>query len=87
MSNMSYVRFENTYSDLQDCYQSFDGELSESEQDYRAKLVELCSRINNEYGDLRNDRFPIFKQPKLALIIAKKKGGGDERKRATTQTR
>jgi len=55
MANMSYVRFENTYSDLVDCYEDmlygkeFD-ELSESEQHFRNKLIKLCRDIS-EYFD------------------------------------
>ncbi len=52
MSNMSYVRFENTYGDLQDCYEAMDKDLSESEKKYRTKLIKLCSRISGECQDL-----------------------------------
>lgn len=53
MSNMSYVRFENTYNDLQDCYdalsdKSFD-ELSESERKYAINLVRLCRNISEDF--------------------------------------
>lgn len=55
MANMSYCRFENTYSDLQDCYdslsnKSFD-ELSESERKYAIKLVRMCSDISDDFID------------------------------------
>lgn len=51
MANMSYVRFENTYKDLLDAYQHiWDDELSESEEQYRTGLIELCERIAYECG-------------------------------------
>ena len=49
MGNMSYRRFENTYKDLQDCYEALQdkdiSELSESEQKYAIKLIKLCKKI------------------------------------------
>jgi len=51
MGNMSYCRFENTYHDLTDCWDSFEDpldELSESEKEYRKKLVELCRTVAEE---------------------------------------
>jgi len=51
MSNMSYCQFENTYPDLKDCYEDMDrDDLSESEQKYRAYLINLCKKIVEEYG-------------------------------------
>ena len=55
MATMSYVRFENTYQDLQDCYEalcneSFD-ELSESEKEFALKLVRLCRDISEDFID------------------------------------
>lgn len=59
MSNMSYCRFENTYGDLEDCYDNMGEEekkdLSESEKEYRTEIIELCNTIINEYGDELND--------------------------------
>lgn len=58
--NMGYVRFENTYKDLKDCYDHLDDEventdnagdedgISISEDNYRRKLIELCKDIANE---------------------------------------
>jgi hypothetical protein len=47
--NMSYVRFENTYRDLQDCEMHInDSDLSKSELNYRNKMVELCQTIVDE---------------------------------------
>lgn len=53
MANMSYCRFENTFKDLQDCYEAMKDkdftDLSESEQKYRNYLVKLCDDIVNEF--------------------------------------
>ncbi len=55
MPNMSYVVFENTYSDLYDCYQKmqelhFQPEnLSTDEAEYYNKLLTLCRQINEEF--------------------------------------
>lgn len=49
MSNMSYCRFENTYRALLDCSSNLDDSLSASETRYRKQLVELCSRIIDQY--------------------------------------
>lgn len=52
MPNMSYCRFENTFRDLEDCYENMDKkELNESEEDYRLRLIELCQRIAGDYED------------------------------------
>lgn len=51
MSNMSYCRFENTYSDLKDCYNNINENLrgmSKSELKYRDKLIQLCQDILDE---------------------------------------
>lgn len=51
--NMAYCRFENTYPDLKDCYDSLQSkdfsELSETEQKYRSRLVKMCKDIAEEY--------------------------------------
>lgn len=49
MPNMSYCRFENTYRALMDCYHNINNGLSESESNYRNKLIELCQDILDEY--------------------------------------
>ena len=49
MGNMSYVRFENTMNDLMDCHEHMDDKLSDSEQEYRDCLIELCKTITDEY--------------------------------------
>ena len=53
MPNMSYCRFENTYPDLRDCYESMDDteKLSLDEQKYRKRMIELCCQIAAEYGE------------------------------------
>jgi hypothetical protein len=57
---MSYCRFENTYQDLQDCYDALQesGSVNELEKDrneyekkYVRKLVEMCKNIAEEFGD------------------------------------
>lgn len=49
MSNMSYCRFENTFGDLDDCYEHlFDNDLSETEKMYRDRLVRMCQQIASE---------------------------------------
>ena len=51
--NMSYCRMENTFHDLQDCYDALsNGEVSStSEKQYAKKLIELCKDIVNDFGD------------------------------------
>lgn len=57
---MSYCRFENTYNDLQDCYDALTeaGSIKEVEEKankyekgYIRKLVELCKYIVEDFGD------------------------------------
>lgn len=50
MANMSYCRFENTYSDFQDCITAIEeeDELSSTEETYMLKLRDLAQ----EYIDL-----------------------------------
>ncbi len=49
MANMSYVRFENTYCDLLDCYNHInDQNLSISEKTARKDLINLCNYIIDE---------------------------------------
>ena len=53
MANMSYCRFENTYDDLRDCYDHLHDveDLSESEADYRERMIKLCEEIARWYGE------------------------------------
>jgi hypothetical protein len=51
MGNMGYCRFENTYHDLEYCWENWEDpqdELSESEKKYRQKMVDLCREIAEE---------------------------------------
>jgi hypothetical protein len=56
MPNMGYCRFENTATDLQDCWEHFDDdELSPTEERGRREIIELAVEIARTYGDdLRN---------------------------------
>ncbi len=57
MSNMSYCQFENTYTDLLDCYVKLSSEgkddLREYMNDYEAEamedLINLCKDIAREF--------------------------------------
>jgi len=53
MSNMSYCRFENTYKDLGDCYDNWEEDISDSdsEEEYRKKLLGLCKSIVEGYDE------------------------------------
>ena len=56
--NMSYCRFENTVSDLRDCYNNMDSNnLSKSEFYARRHLIKLCMSIACEYVDLLGEDF------------------------------
>jgi len=59
MANMSYIKFENTLSDLEDCEKALSendfNELSESEQQHAKWLIELCKEIAEEYKHLITD--------------------------------
>ena len=50
---MSYCRFENTYGDLQDCYDALGEksleELSETEKKYAKKLIKMCREIADDF--------------------------------------
>jgi len=57
MSNMSYCQFKNTLKDLKQCYRSMvnDKMLSESEQQAKKDLIDLCLMIvSNTYPELGN---------------------------------
>jgi len=62
MGNMSYCRFENTLSDLEDCKEvldkgeltsvnEYDDLLSDSEFDNAIELIEKCREIVAEFED------------------------------------
>jgi hypothetical protein len=48
---MSYCRFENVFHDLEDCYEHLNDPLSESEREYRLKLLSLCQDMIREYQE------------------------------------
>ena len=57
MANMSYCRFENTYSDLADCVGALENmsdieELSESEKRNARGLFYLCEEYIEAYNDI-----------------------------------
>jgi hypothetical protein len=57
MANMSYVRFENTYRDLDDCCAALDDmqdirKLDEQERYYALALIKLCKQITDDHGEL-----------------------------------
>ena len=53
MSNMSYVRYENTLADLRDCEENLplDDERNRSESEVKAKaqLIAMCKQIAEDY--------------------------------------
>lgn len=55
MGNMSYCRFENTLSDLKDCYEALGEDPSDLssgiEKRSRENLLLLCKRIADEGED------------------------------------
>ena len=58
MPNMSYCRFQNTLSDLQDCLdwlngdtEDDDSELSPSESKAKERLINLCCEIALDFGE------------------------------------
>lgn len=54
MSNMSYCRWENTLSDLEDCVESFhEGVANRDEARARRRLVEVAQELLDLY---QNDR-------------------------------
>lgn len=58
MANMSYVRFQNTVTDLRDCYEHIDNEnLSKEENRARTHLVTVCRQIAALFDDEADDSF------------------------------
>lgn len=54
--NMSYVRWENTYNALRDCYDSMeegdeDDDMSDSEKDFKKSTLKLCKKM----GEMTED--------------------------------
>jgi hypothetical protein len=55
MANMSYCRFENTLSDLEDCVDHFEDYLgSDSENAARLDILHLCIDLVNRYSTQSN---------------------------------
>ena len=57
MSNMSYCRFQNTLSDMYDCFE-FDGEdtddhddLSGDEESARLRMLLLCRKVTEAHEE------------------------------------
>jgi hypothetical protein len=48
---MSYCRFYNTVSDLQDCLDHIECALSEEENDKRLVLIKICKGIAARFAD------------------------------------
>lgn len=57
---MSYCRFENTLSDLRDCYVNMNDDVSEREFNKRKLLIELCKLIADEYEYLLDEEFGMY---------------------------
>ena len=56
MSNMSYCRFQNTLSDLQDCADYItDDSLSHEEEKARERLVDVCRAILDEWESMEEE--------------------------------
>ena len=59
MANMSYCRFQNTYSDFADCVNALhevdeeEKELSPSEKNYSKKLYELAQEYIETYESIQ----------------------------------
>lgn len=66
MSNMSYCRFQNTLSDLQDCYDNMDEVNSLSEARARESLIELAMYIVNAGCDFDESNEPSIAESYLA---------------------
>lgn len=52
MPNMSYCKFENTFNDLQDCFDGWDECSSESEKKYRERMKELIAEMAENLCDM-----------------------------------
>jgi hypothetical protein len=51
MGNMGYCRMENTAQDLKDCFLNWEETASRSELEARSRILALCKKIVNYYGD------------------------------------
>lgn len=48
---MSYCRFQNTVSDLRDCYDNFDNDLYDREFQARQEILNIAKSIVEDYWD------------------------------------
>jgi hypothetical protein len=55
MSNMSYCRFQNTLSDLRECYDNLHDVLGDDEARARQKLLRVCFDIMSECSNVDID--------------------------------
>ena len=55
MANMSYCRFQNTVSDLQDCFDNWDEKCSESEEKAKKRMLKICVDIACDIGGCSED--------------------------------
>jgi vacuolar-type H+-ATPase catalytic subunit A/Vma1 len=51
---MNYLKFENTLDALHQCYEDWSDDVSESEQNFRKKLVELMKQILEKESRIMN---------------------------------
>lgn len=49
--NMGYCRFENTLGALRECMDYWDDPQSEEEQKAKAKLINLCREIADDFTE------------------------------------
>jgi hypothetical protein len=55
MANMSYCRFENTYSDLLDCLENISDEAgNERDERYRIRLIQLLKENKDLIEELED---------------------------------
>lgn len=74
MANMIYVRFQNTVTDLRDCYEHIDNEnLSKEENRARTRLITLCRQIAALFDDEADDSFEDLEERHNALQDATEK--------------
>ena len=52
MANMSYCRFQNTVSDLRDCYDHMDDKIEDdsAESKARRRMIRIACDIADDYG-------------------------------------
>lgn len=55
MSNMAYVRFQNTLRDLRDCNEHIFDELTPEENEARTQLIEVCHEILDSVEDYEDE--------------------------------